>query len=69
MREAMENMIRKGKEPVEDLLGDAVSLIGVHPLRARHNCALMPWQALDRIKEVLYIVAVLTAGYISLNDC
>ncbi|MCY7966039.1 SUF system NifU family Fe-S cluster assembly protein [Bacillus haynesii] len=51
MREAMEDMIRKGEEPADDLLGDAVSLMGVHPLRARHNCALMPWQAFDRIKE------------------
>ncbi|MED1741942.1 SUF system NifU family Fe-S cluster assembly protein [Bacillus swezeyi] len=51
MRKAMEDMIRKGEEPEEDLLGDAISLIGVHPLRARHNCALMPWQAFDRIRE------------------
>ncbi|WP_062048387.1 Fe-S cluster assembly sulfur transfer protein SufU [Bacillus sp. JCM 19034] len=30
-------------------LGDAQSLEGVHKLRARHNCALMSWQALERI--------------------
>nr|WP_223831600.1 iron-sulfur cluster assembly scaffold protein [Bacillus swezeyi] len=51
MRKAMEDMIRKGEEPEEDLLGDAISLIGVHPLRARHNCGLIPWQAFDRIRE------------------
>ena len=54
MREAMEDMIRKGEEPADDLLGDAVSLMGVHPLRSRHNCALMPWQAFDRIKENIH---------------
>ncbi|TMW72746.1 Fe-S cluster assembly sulfur transfer protein SufU [Alteribacter natronophilus] len=48
MRGAMEKLIREGKEPGEIDLGDALSLAGVHRLRARHNCALMPWQALDR---------------------
>ncbi|UCZ54205.1 SUF system NifU family Fe-S cluster assembly protein [Bacillus shivajii] len=48
MREAMERLIRNGELPKETDLGDAVSLEGVHKLRARHNCALMPWQALDR---------------------
>lgn len=48
MREGMERIIRKGEEPQKTDLGDALSLAGVHRLRARHNCALMPWQALDR---------------------
>ena len=29
-------------------LGDSLSLQGVHKLKARHNCALMTWQALDK---------------------
>jgi nitrogen fixation protein NifU and related proteins len=48
MREGMEQLIRQGEEPREIDLGDALSLAGVYRLRARHNCALMPWQALDR---------------------
>ncbi|WP_026690217.1 Fe-S cluster assembly sulfur transfer protein SufU [Alteribacter aurantiacus] len=47
MRKGMEQLIRKGEQPNVDL-GDALSLEGVHKLKARHNCALMPWQALDR---------------------
>ncbi|WP_026671940.1 Fe-S cluster assembly sulfur transfer protein SufU [Alkalihalobacterium bogoriense] len=49
LREAMETMIRKGIEPESIDLGDAIALKGVHQLKARHNCALMPWQAFDRI--------------------
>jgi nitrogen fixation protein NifU and related proteins len=48
MREGMERFIRNGEEAQNIDLGDALSLAGVHRLRARHNCALMPWQALDR---------------------
>ncbi len=51
LRHAMEQMIRKGKIAEEVDLGDALSLEGVHKLRARHNCALMTWQALDRVLE------------------
>ncbi|MCE7794483.1 SUF system NifU family Fe-S cluster assembly protein [Salipaludibacillus sp. CUR1] len=48
-REAMEKLIRSGERPDDSIdLGDALSLEGVHKLRARHNCALMPWQALDK---------------------
>jgi nitrogen fixation NifU-like protein len=42
-----EQLIREGKEPEEDL-GDALALQGVHKLRARHNCALVAWQALEK---------------------
>ncbi|WFA07508.1 MULTISPECIES: Fe-S cluster assembly sulfur transfer protein SufU [Bacillus] len=52
MQKSMEDMIRNGTEPQEETLGDAVSFIGVHPLKARHNCALMPWQALEKIKKL-----------------
>lgn len=53
LQQAMEDMIRHGKVSDEQILGDAISLIGVHPLKARHNCALMPWQALEKIKKEL----------------
>ncbi|WP_082791775.1 Fe-S cluster assembly sulfur transfer protein SufU [Bacillus nakamurai] len=51
MHHVMEEMIRNGTEPKEETLGDAISLIGVHPLKARHNCALMPWQAFEKMKK------------------
>ncbi|CAM4265457.1 SUF system NifU family Fe-S cluster assembly protein [Paenibacillus alkaliterrae] len=47
-------MIKEGAappEPAADLLHDALSLAGVHTLRARHNCALMGWQALNKVLE------------------
>ena len=49
LRQAMETMIRTGE--VDSMLAseDASALQGVHALKARHNCALMPWQALDRL--------------------
>lgn len=49
LRQSMETMIRTGH--VDDALQDdeISALQGVHALRARHNCALMPWQALDRL--------------------
>ncbi|MCP3029793.1 SUF system NifU family Fe-S cluster assembly protein [Halobacillus sp. A1] len=50
-REAFERLIREGELDDEDDLGDAASLQGVHNLPARHNCALMPWQALDKWLE------------------
>ncbi|MYL48273.1 SUF system NifU family Fe-S cluster assembly protein [Halobacillus litoralis] len=51
-RRAFERLIREGHREDGIELGDAASLQGVHTLRARHNCALMPWQALDRwLKE------------------
>ncbi|BAB04088.1 SUF system NifU family Fe-S cluster assembly protein [Halalkalibacterium halodurans] len=49
MRHAMERMIRHGEISSDVDLGDALSLEGVHKLRGRHNCALMAWQALDRV--------------------
>ncbi|TVP88903.1 MAG: SUF system NifU family Fe-S cluster assembly protein [Alkalicoccus sp.] len=48
LRDGVESLIRKGEETGDVDLGDALSLAGVHRLRARHNCALMPWQALDK---------------------
>lgn len=51
LRVAMENLIRKGEVPTNCDLVDALALEGVHKLRARHNCALMAWQALDKVLE------------------
>lgn len=48
LRQAMECLIRDGVESKELDLGDSLSLKGVHRLKARHNCALMSWQALDK---------------------
>ncbi len=48
-RVAIEELIRSGKLPDKINLGDSLSLQGVHKLKARHNCALMTWQALDKI--------------------
>src|SRR5690606_41742868 len=43
------NMIKKGELPEdEDELGDALSLSGVHKLRARHNCSLLGWNGLEK---------------------
>ncbi|WP_101845301.1 Fe-S cluster assembly sulfur transfer protein SufU [Halobacillus sp. Marseille-P3879] len=54
-RDAFERLIREGKIEENIDLGDAESLQGVHNLRARHNCALMPWQAFDKwLKEQEY---------------
>lgn len=50
LRNEFEHLIRKGVQLNEDIdLEDALSLQGVHRLRARHNCALMAWQALDKL--------------------
>lgn len=52
--EAFTRMIKEGSTPAEevaDILQDAISLSGVHSLKARHNCALMGWQALNKILE------------------
>ena len=48
IRSAVENLIRNGKVPDKIDLGDSLSLQGVYKLKARHNCALMTWQALDK---------------------
>lgn len=50
-RKAMESLIKLGQVPECIDLGDSISLQGVHELRARHNCALMTWQALDRLLQ------------------
>ncbi|MGR9049715.1 Fe-S cluster assembly sulfur transfer protein SufU [Halobacillus faecis] len=50
-RRAFERLIREGEQEDEIDLGDAASLQGVHKLRARHHCALMPWKALDQWLE------------------
>ncbi|MGM0873779.1 MAG: Fe-S cluster assembly sulfur transfer protein SufU [Bacillota bacterium] len=54
IRGEFEQLIREGKQSNDHIdLGDALSLQGVHKLRARHNCALMAWQALDKaLQEV-----------------
>jgi nitrogen fixation protein NifU and related proteins len=49
LREAIENLIRHGKVEEKIDLADSLSLQGVHKLKARHNCALMTWQALDKV--------------------
>lgn len=49
LRKAFENLIRQGKAADKADLGDSLSLQGVHKLKARHNCALMTWQALDKV--------------------
>jgi nitrogen fixation protein NifU and related proteins len=49
LRKAFEDLIRYGKVADGIDLGDSLSLQGVHQLKARHNCALMTWQALDKV--------------------
>ncbi|MGG1680208.1 Fe-S cluster assembly sulfur transfer protein SufU [Neobacillus sp. NRS-1170] len=49
LRTAFEQLIRYGNITEGIDLGDSLSLQGVHQLKARHNCALMTWQALDKI--------------------
>ncbi|WP_100407561.1 Fe-S cluster assembly sulfur transfer protein SufU [Bacillus solitudinis] len=50
LRHEFEQLIRTGDRVNTGIdLQDAMSLKGVHKLRARHNCALMAWQALDRV--------------------
>jgi nitrogen fixation protein NifU and related proteins len=49
LRKAFEDLIRHGKVADGIDLGDSLSLQGVHQLKARHNCALMTWQALDKV--------------------
>lgn len=53
LRKAFEELIRTGHLIDGNIdLGDSFSLKGVHQLKARHNCALMSWQALDKaLKE------------------
>ena len=53
LRQAMEKLIRIGEKPSDCDLGDAIALEGVHKLRARHNCALMGWQAFDRVLGIV----------------
>jgi nitrogen fixation NifU-like protein len=56
LRREFEQLIRKGKQDNEQLdLGDAYSLQGVHKLRARYNCALMAWQALDKLLRDVHL--------------
>ncbi|KHF40766.1 Fe-S cluster assembly sulfur transfer protein SufU [Halalkalibacter okhensis] len=49
IRSEFEQLIRQGEPNGQIDLGDALSLQGVHKLKARHNCALLAWQALDKI--------------------
>lgn len=43
------SMITIGISPEDEALEESLSLLGVHSLRARHNCALMGWQALRKV--------------------
>jgi len=52
LRNHAEKLIRTGETANSDL-GDWLSLEGVHKLKARHNCALMPWQAYDKMLKTL----------------
>ncbi|WP_025025923.1 Fe-S cluster assembly sulfur transfer protein SufU [Caldalkalibacillus mannanilyticus] len=55
-KEEFEHLIRTGKQRNEHIdLGDALALQGVHQLKARHNCALMSWQALDKLLEQCHL--------------
>lgn len=45
---AFQAMIKEGRIDDEESLGDALSLSGVHQLKARHNCSLLGWNGLDR---------------------
>lgn len=42
------DMVKTGNIEDEDALGDAVSLSGVHQLKARHNCSLLGWNGLEK---------------------
>ncbi|TYS59526.1 SUF system NifU family Fe-S cluster assembly protein [Sutcliffiella horikoshii] len=44
-------MIVKGKEVEDERLEEAVSLKDIHQLPARYNCALMPWQAFQKLMK------------------
>lgn len=46
LRNDAELLIKSGRS--SDSLEEWNSLIGVYQLKARYNCALMPWQAFDR---------------------
>ncbi|PRS31694.1 hypothetical protein C6W19_21560 [Bacillus sp. RJGP41] len=48
LRKEFEQLIRNGVIPIGVDLGDSSYLQGFHQLKARHNCALMTWQALDK---------------------
>ncbi|WP_096187420.1 Fe-S cluster assembly sulfur transfer protein SufU [Evansella halocellulosilytica] len=53
MRNEFEQFIRQGQLPSSGSdFGDALSLQGVYKLKARHNCALMAWQALDKLLDL-----------------
>ncbi|MED3913249.1 Fe-S cluster assembly sulfur transfer protein SufU [Priestia megaterium] len=48
----IKNMIVLGSEVEDSQIQDAISLKDIHKLPARHNCALMPWQAFDKLLKV-----------------
>ena len=48
----IKNMIVRGSEVEDSQIQDAISLKDIHKLPARHNCALMPWQAFDKLLKV-----------------
>ncbi len=45
----MNEMILNGKETEDERLEDMISFKDIHKLPARYNCALMPWQALEKL--------------------
>ena len=69
LRKGFEELIRTGETEIGDLLGDSLSLQGVHALKSRHNCALMAWQALDKIlKDEKGYQSALVRGRRILNE-
>lgn len=47
----MNDMIKNGIVPEDERLEEAISLKNVHELPARYNCALMPWQAFQKLMK------------------
>jgi nitrogen fixation NifU-like protein len=45
----MNDLIKKGIKVEDERLEEAISLENVHELPARYNCALMPWQAFQKL--------------------
>ncbi|MED4170802.1 SUF system NifU family Fe-S cluster assembly protein, partial [Priestia megaterium] len=48
----MQDMIINGIKIEDSRLEEAISLKDIHKLPARYNCALMPWQAFDKLLKI-----------------
>lgn len=48
----MQDMIITGIKIEDSRLEEAISLKDIHKLPARYNCALMPWQAFDKLLKI-----------------